>query len=102
MPFIKHVALKFAPCSTANLPAVTSPSTLAVGFNDNVPETRSVPENLPSKSASEQSKVPIITPDLPTTTLPVVLKVPSIVPSTLKPPSEIISPTILVPSEILF
>ena len=45
-----------------------------------------LPENLPSKSAFSPCKVPLINPVLPTTTLPGVFTLPSIVPSILKGP----------------
>ena len=48
MPRIWQVALKFAPGSTASLPATTSPSTIADDFKLNTPLTVSFPLKLPS------------------------------------------------------
>ena len=69
-------------------------------INDRVSEIRICPLIEPDMSALEQLNFPVIFPDLPTTTFPVVVILPSTLPSILKSALEIISPTILVDDSI--
>jgi len=78
------LASTFAPDSTANLPATTSPSILAEDFNDKIPETSKLPLIVPAISEFSQTIFPETTPSSPITTFPEVEIVPSTFPSILK------------------
>ena len=100
-PFIEIFASTLAPDSTASFPATTSPSTLAEDFSDNIPETSKLPFINPAISEFEHVIFPKTTPFSPTTTLPVVVIVPSTFPSILKSALEVMSPTTFVVFSII-
>ena len=88
--------MKDAPGSTDSFPITTSPEISAVVLIVKVLDTNNSPENFPSISALAASTFPLISPSAPIITLPLVINVPSKVPSILKSPSDLISPTIVV------
>ena len=98
--FITIVASTCAPSSTESLAVVMSPWMYDSDINERVSEIRICPLIEPETSALEQLNFPVIFPDLPTTTFPVVVILPSTLPSILKSALEIISPTILVDDSI--
>lgn len=77
--------------SSGNLSSIT-----AELFNESSSLAKRIPLKEPSISALAHSILPIIEPDLPITTFPVVFTVPSNLPSTLKSDSEVTSPLIKV------
>ena len=77
-------------------------SIYAEDLSVSIPESFNLPEKPPSKSALSPSRLPFITPVLPTTIFPEVLMFPLTFPSILKSPSLKISPTTVVPCETIF
>ena len=78
------LASTLAPDSTANFPAITSPSILAEDFNAKMPDTSKLPLIVPAISEFSQTILPDTIPSSPITTFPDVEIVPSTLPSILK------------------
>ena len=91
-----------APGSIDNFPTTTSPEILAAAFTVNVLLTINFPDIFPSTSALEASMLPFTKPSTPMITLPLVIKLPSKVPSMRKSPSDFISPVMNVFFAITF
>lgn len=93
-----HAPVKLAPGSMANLLVLMSPLSLAVAFKVSNSATVILALMVPEISAFWQFTSPSTIPLGPTTSFPLVVIVPSNVPSILMSPFEIISPLMVVPA----